>query len=301
MTRDTPTDPTLLALSTAIEVADERGLDTAGAELLRAASSTMVLLPRADAVARVEPPESVQIARRQVCAAAFLQDRGVPALRLLGPEPQPHLRPGGAVTLWRRLEILPRTPTPEELGHVARDLHAATRDDLPADMPWLDPFSMLRDQLARPAARALVELAEGFEAQIDALEERWQALVLNDPRGSAFVHGDYHIDNLVITPEGPVLLDLELSGRGPVSWDLAAQWVAVSRYGAPIEGYERFCDAYGWDLRTWSGSEALCQIYALLMVSWALSLRDTSPRMDAEAAIRLGGFLGLDDRPWTLL
>ena len=39
----------------------------------------------------------------------------------------------------------------------------------------------------------------------------------------------------------------------------------------------------------------------LALVAWAVGHRDVSPAMAEQAALRLAGFLGHDDEPWTLI
>jgi len=73
------------------------------------------------------------------------------------------------------------------------------------------------------------------------------------------------------------------------------------RYRASPASYRSFCDAYGADLMTWDGAEALCRTFELLLLSWVIASWDISPQMEAEAALRLASFRGETDQPWTLL
>jgi len=289
------------ALELAIEAAREIGVDPADATVLRVAAAVTVDLPRAGVVARVEPPSGLVSARRQAIVARILERRRVPAARLVAPDRQPLVAPDGAVTLWRRLRIVAGSPSPEAMGRLACHLHTACADDLPANTPDLDPFQPVADWLERPNDLPPLPRADELWERLDRLRQRWGESVVDDPLGTTLVHGDFHVDNVVLTEQGAVMLDLEMAGRGPASWDLLAQEIAVRRYGEPSADYRRFCDAYGADLPTWEGGALLREAYELHLVSWAVGHRDLSPAMAEQATIRLAGFLGDSDEPWTLI
>jgi hypothetical protein len=294
VTRDTAKP----ALDAAIRAARECGVDPTDAAVLRVASAVTIELPRAAAIARVETPLGRSAAHRQVIAARILEERQVPAARLLAPERQPVELEGGVVTLWRRLEVLPGSPDPEAVGRITRQMHSACAADLPAETPDLDPFEPLSGWLERlgepPRAREL-------EESLEELRRLWPQAAKEDPLGATLVHGDLNADNVVLTDQGPVLVDLEMAGRGPASWDLLGPWLAVRRYGADDEVYRRFCAGYGAELPATPAVALLQRTYELHLVCWAVGHRDLSPVMAEQAELRLATFLGESDRPWTLL
>jgi aminoglycoside phosphotransferase (APT) family kinase protein len=289
------------ALELAVAAASQACLSTEGATVLRRRTSVYVVLPTANAVARVEPADAVARAERQVAAARLLEECAVPAARLIVPDEQPMVYVDGAVTLWRRLTILTGEPSPVTLGHLARHLHEATRGSLSTEIPALDPISTTLDGLGQAASGGRFGGIEDLWEEFYKLAAAWDRISAEDPLGTALVHGDYHVNNVVLTPDGPTLIDLEDSGGGAVSWDLASQMVAVRRFGASPARYSSFCDAYGADLMTWDGAETLCRTFELLLLSWAIASWDISPQMEAEAALRLANFRGETDQPWTLL
>ena len=65
--------------------------------------------------------------------------------------------------------------------------------------------------------------------------------------------------------------------------------------------YHRFCVGYGAELPDWQGTALLRQAYELHLVSWAVGHRDLSPEMAEQASVRLAGFLGDSNEPWTLI
>ncbi len=289
------------SLELAVAAARRACLSTEGATVLRRRTSVYVVLPAADAVARVEPADAVAVAERQVAAARLLEACAVPAARLIVPDPQPMVYARGSVTLWRRLTILPGEPSPETLGHLARHLHEATRGSMSTEITALDPISITLDGLGRAASGGRFGGIEDLWEEFYQLAAAWDRIADEDPLGTALVHGDYNVNNVVLTPDGPTLIDLEDSGSGPVSWDLVPQMVSARRFGASPASYRSFCDAYGADLMTWDGAETLCRTFELLLLSWAIANWDISPQMKAEAALRLANFRGETDQPWTLL
>ena len=289
------------ALELAVAAASRAGLNAEGATVLRRRTSVIIELPAADAVARVEPAGAVAVAELQVVAARLLEACAVPAARLIVPDLQPVVYAAGSVTLWHRLTILAGEPSPATLGHLARHLHEATRGSLSTEIPELDPISTTRDLLGRAANGGRFGGIEDLWEEFYQLAAAWDRIADEDPLGTALVHGDYSVGNVLLTPDGPTLVDLEDSGGGAVSWDLVPQMVAVRRFGASPASYRSFCDAYGADLMTWEGADTLCRTFELAILSWAIANCDTSPQMEAEAALRLASFRGETDQPWTLL
>ena len=289
------------ALELAAAAAREAGLEPAGAIVLRVAAAVTVELPRAAAVARVEAPRDLSAAEHQVAAARLCERRRVPAARLVAARLQPLVFADGIVTLWRRLRILDGTPGPEEMGRLARRLHRRCAADLPPDTPELDPFQPIAGWLDRPCGTPEPPGTDWLRERVERLRGQWPGAIAEDPLGTTLVHGDFHADNVVLTADGPVMLDLEMAGRGPASWDLVGQQVAVLRYGRPVEEFHRFCAAYGSELPDWPGVALLRESYELHLTGWAVGHRDLSPAMAEQAAVRVASLRGETDRSWTLL
>lgn len=112
------------------------------------------------------------------------------------------------------------------------------------------------------------------------------------------MHGDLHAANTAGSAEGPVLVDIELCGAGPRSYDLAPGAVAVRRYGAPADELETLVGGYGDDPRRWTGFEAFCRMYELWVTAWALSQPDAEAV--AKGVVRAAGLGDRDRRLWQL-
>ena len=122
--------------------------------------------------------------------------------------------------MWEAVVILERRPDPAVLGRLARRLHEATAGILPAEIPDIDPLSLARGWLPMLGSEPMGEEVGKLWDELKWLERLWDETIAGDPLGTVLLHGDFHQDNVVVTPEGPTLLDLEEAGRGPASWDL---------------------------------------------------------------------------------
>lgn len=277
--------------------------DLVGAGVLRGGRSVLVGLPAVPAVARVDADAAR--ARRQVVVAERLEEAGVPAVRLLRGGGRPRWPAADRVTAWRWEHATGEGVAPGDLGRLARRLHERTRarPGAPGE-PRLDPLAAVADQLAGlpgdPDARRLSEVH-------DRLEPRWHETAAADPLGWAgVVHGDLHAGNAVATAGGPVLVDLELAGVGPCSYDVVPQLVARSRYGGPAADLEAFLAGYGADPRPWPGLAVLVETYELWVTAWAVAHRGRSARHRREAERRMHRWRGTprsagSSGPWELL
>ncbi len=90
-----------------------------------------------------------------------------------------------------------------DLATLQAQVHAIAAPDLPA----------YRDSLARSIAQA-PDLP-------DELRARVMALVPALPDGQALCHGDFHPDNVLITPDGPVIIDWMTAKAGDPWADVA--------------------------------------------------------------------------------
>lgn len=279
--------------------AEAAGLDPAGAGVWRAGSAVLVGLPAASVLGRVDDPARSGAAARQVAAARLLRRRGVPVVHLVGPDEQPVPTDAGPVTMWVWEASTGGPADAAVLGALARRLHDATRGE--QGLRPYRPLDAVAEELgrARAAPGAIRADLDLLAAVATELADRWPDPV-DDPLGTAVVHGDLHTGNVVVTGRGPVLADLELAGVGPVSADVAPQVVAVRRYGAPAADLERFLAAYGADPTDWPGFEVLVEGYELWVTAWAVANRATSSSVEREAGRRLERWRTGSSAPWSL-
>jgi hypothetical protein len=150
-----------------------------------------------------------------------------------------------AATCWGRIEPATSALDWEMVGAAVRAVHGLAAGDLPpgyplpspAGFPWWD-FDGLIDEVGElldPAARS------GLEDAIDR-NRGWDAF---DPAGIVICHGDVHPGNLLMTPDGPVLLDWDLMCRAPAGWDHAMLLTLAERWGGDPAVYPAFAAGYG--------------------------------------------------------
>jgi hypothetical protein len=275
-------------------------------QLLRYVANAVYLIPEVPVVARVGyGPGVVDRARRAIEVARWLAWRGFPATAPVEPPtglPQPvRFTVRGhtlAVTFWR---YYPQTPTepldPTHLAAVARRLHALP-DVPPVPLPDFTPLAAVRRALADPtAADALTRSDHAWLSQrVSQACAQYQRL---DSRlGFGLLHGDLYLGNLLHDDPGVVLADWDTVCVGPREIDLAPTYTAV-RFGLAPTAVDRFAEAYGHDLRAWSGYPTLRAIRELSTLDTLIRAAPTRPASADELRHRVGTLrCGDTTTPW---
>jgi hypothetical protein len=117
-----------------------------------------------------------------------------------------------------------RSPVAADLPAVTAAVRALHRTDPPRDLPVLTAGAVCAAarRAARAAALVCPELRDRLRAVVHLLEQAkpW-------PPADAVVHGDLSRDQVLVRPDGSVvLLDLDRAARGPAGWD-GATWAAA--------------------------------------------------------------------------
>ncbi|MFJ1702428.1 phosphotransferase enzyme family protein [Kitasatospora sp. NPDC088346] len=221
-------------------------------------------------------PATAERAGRELTTAQWLAGQGVPVVRPYLPEPVE--QDGHPVTFWHRLPPAVRAARPADLAPLLRALHRLApppfplrpRDLLAPVDRWLDAA----DGRIDPAdARFLRERKERFAAAAAGLTPHL-------PPGT--VHGDALPRNVHVGPDGPVLLDLENVAQDLREHDLVVLALSHDRYGVPTEDYLAFTEAYGWDVRDWSGFAVLRGARETASAAWVAQQAATAPAALAE-------------------
>ena len=118
--------------------------------------------------------------------------------------------------VWKALlsEGIVDLPTAAAIGDTLGRIHAATADrpEIAARFPTDDIFFAIRlEPYLVATGRAHADLAPRFDALVEATRSTKRVLV----------HGDFSPKNMLIGPEGPVILDAECAWYGDPAFDLA--------------------------------------------------------------------------------
>ncbi|MEW9533595.1 phosphotransferase enzyme family protein [Microbispora sp. NPDC049125] len=258
-------------------------LDPAGAELLRLGENAIYRLASEGVIARIaRGHDRLPVMEKELCVAAWLQASGVPAIEPHDDISQPVVVSGYPVTFWKELTPTEPSPTAADLADLLRRFHAA--GDAPCELQEFDPLYQVEPRLdAAEAVRD--EDREFLRTRCRELVKRYAELEFVLPYGP--IHGDAHIGNLLRTEEHVVLLDFEVVALGPREWDLIPTSVSGQRLGLPKERYRAFCDAYGFDVRTWPGYTVLRDVRELTMTTWLMQNVGEDPRIAEEFELRV--------------
>ncbi|MFD0201440.1 MULTISPECIES: phosphotransferase family protein [Saccharothrix] len=257
--------------------AHELGLDTDGLRLLHQHATAVYLLPATDAVARVHTGDPAA-AVRSVTIANWLTDQGFPATTPL-PGSRPITYDRLTVSFWTHYQQTdpPPQPDPAELGRLLRELHRLPPP--PVILPVYRPLASLhavintsvcltpddRAWLTDTAATLLAGYAE-----------------LDFPLGHGHLHGDAYPGNLLLDARTGQwrLGDWDETAAGPRELDLANTYQGI-RMGRTTAELDRFAQAYGYDLRDWTGLPTLRSLRDLHTLGSFIRRAD---RGDSEAA-----------------
>ncbi|MFJ8098455.1 phosphotransferase family protein [Streptomyces griseofuscus] len=286
MTRAASSDRAVLE-----KACEAAGFDPAGAEPIRLAENAIWRLP-GGAVARIAQPGQVAAAGREVHVARWLERNGVPAVRALDVV-QPVLAAGHPVTFWQEL-------SPHENGSIAdvvgllKQLHALPKPDH-LNLGVLDPFVRVAERID-----ASITLHDDDRQWLRGLLYDLKARWANRPAGlpECVVHGDAWVGNVVVTSDGPLLIDFERVSLGPPEWDLVSTAVKLTTTGSVSRAeYAEFCAAYGMDVTEWDGYELLSGARQLRMTTYAAQHAATHEKWRAEAQYRVDCLRGRAGQP----
>ncbi|MFI5876460.1 aminoglycoside phosphotransferase family protein [Streptomyces sp. NPDC051445] len=276
------------------------GLDDRGAELIRLGENALFRLASVPVVVRVaRGKEWLPKAQREVAVSRWLTGERFPATRAVEDLEQPLLIEGHPVTFWHLIVEGDGKATYGELGGILRDLHAMT---VPAglDLPAYEPFdkSVLRLERAQIPAddKAFLRKRER------ELRDKFAELRFESPKGP--VHGDAHVQNLMVNEQGQVILiDFEFFAFDHPEWDLMVTAVEHHSLGWQTgEQYADFVRAYGRDLYDWHGYDTLRGLQEFGMTTWLMQNVQEDEETAAEYRRRMDGLRNDDAprdwRPW---
>ncbi|MGW6392998.1 phosphotransferase enzyme family protein [Streptomyces sp. NPDC055103] len=258
------------------EILAAAGLPVAEARLLAFGENAVFAV--GDLVVKVgRDAELFERAGREVALAGWLADAGVPAPR--AAEEKPRLVDGHPVTFWHRLPDPVRPAEPRDLAPLLRAVHA---------LPEPAGFTLPRRELLGGVERWLRLAGEAIDpADAAFLRERRDAFA---PAAAALtphlapgpIHGDALPRNVLVGPDGPVLMDLETFSSDLREHDLVVLALSRDRYGLDPAAHDAFTEAYGWDVREWEGCAVLRGARETASCAWVAQHAPTNPKALAE-------------------
>lgn len=271
------------------------GLHADASELLRLGENAIYRLRKQPVVVRVaRNVDHMAAAAKEVAVAEWLRKHDVPAARTW-PVAQPLDIDGHPVTFWHYIDG--QRGGPDEvraLGELLRRLHA---------LPPPDAFALAReavlDRVQPRIERAPISPVD--RAFLLALLDELSAAVagLQYPLDPCVIHGDAHVQNLMVTGDGVVLIDFERVAFGQPEWDLGvtatehvtAKWWTDEQYAA-------FVESYGFDVMSWDGFDTVRRVHEIKMTTWLMQNVQESSEIAAEFERRMRTIRDGEDRAW---
>ena len=237
-------------------------------------------------------PEVVRVGRATAPAAAahdvaaVLADHGVPVATPVADHTMDV--DGFAVTGWELIRSSARSIDWASVGAAVARIHRIDPSAIPAayplpsptSFPWWD-FDTLIDSVSdRIDAEALAGLDRTIRAG-----RNWRDDV---GRGAVVCHGDVHPGNVLMTGDGPVLIDFDLLCHAAPAWDHAMLTTYATRWGGAADAYPAFARGYG---RSLADDELTAVLGALRNVAATLmrvraGITDEAARAESERRLR---------------
>jgi Ser/Thr protein kinase RdoA (MazF antagonist) len=200
-------------------------------------------------------------------------------------------------TVWERLERVDRPIAWDHVGRAVARLHHMSAADLPPEYPlpsptsfsWWDFDRMLAgvdaglDDASRRALHDVVARHSWWREQID--------------HATVVCHGDVHPGNVVMTVDGPVLVDWDLLCLANPAWDHAPMMTLESHWGGTPGEYEAFAGGYGRSMRDEPLARAVAELRLAAATLMRVAAGHDDPAAATEAARRLRYWRGDADWP----
>jgi aminoglycoside phosphotransferase (APT) family kinase protein len=273
------------------------GLDANEARLLRLGSNAVYRLTD-PVVARISRPGAdVDLVRRTVAVARWLESVDYPAVRVVDVD-QPILADGYSATFWKAIsddgDQYASTP---EIAEILARLHTLEAPEQ-LHLPQLQPFANA-EQRINASTWLKDDDREFLTTTLARLREEYATLEFVLPPGA--IHGDAGVGNVLRANDGkPVLIDLDGFAIGPREWDLALTAVYYDSFGWHTrEEYEDFARVYGFDVMRWPGYPVMRATREFLMVTWLIQKAAEDDGAAAEAPRRIADLRsGVHRKDW---
>lgn len=273
------------------------GMSAAGAQLVRLGENAIFRLADVPVIVRIgRNMGHWDDAMKEVAVSRWLATAELRAARTCSVD-QPLEVDGHPVTFWRFVEG--RRGNPDDvgdLGRILRRLHHLPRPDH-FDLPPEDVLGRVRPRIER----AQISRADRAFLLKRLSELRTAVEQLAFPLPRSVIHGDAHVQNLLVDDGAVTLIDFERFAYGQPEWDLSmtATEYLTAKWWTPTQ-YEQFAQAYGFDITSWDGFEVLRQVHEIKMTTWLMQNVAESKDIKEEYDRRMQTIAtGRNDLPWT--
>lgn len=200
-----------------------------------------------------------------------------------------------SVTAWPYLESSGEPTDWAAVGRMVRRVHQLDVTVLPADLPVPSPLSFPWwdfDAMLEAVGPSLDAAAR--DGIVEALDRHagWR-----DFDDVVVCHGDVHPGNVIMTGDGPVLIDWDLLCAAPFGWDHAPMMTWTERWGGEPGLYEAFADGYGVSARGDRSAEAFAELRLVAATLMRVKAGLVNPAAMPEAQRRLAHWRGDSDAP----
>ncbi|MFD8934640.1 phosphotransferase family protein [Streptomyces sp. NPDC059578] len=266
------------------------GLSARDPVYLRGQTSAVLRIAHAPVVVKIArlgtDPSEVQ---RTIDFVRWLMGLGFPTVPLYRPDMQPLILDGHAITLWTYLPQ-PERPVPAEaMAKPLKLLHGLSQP--PVAMDHIDMCAGIRDSLDRTTV--LPEHTVRFlRESVDRLEGDLVNVGFELDEG--VLQGDPQHANALHNGASTVLCDWDNAAVGQPEWDLTTVEIRCRRSGYSSSHYQRFVEAYGWDVTRWSGHPVLRDLRELRVITTYARKARNQPEKISEALSRIDGFRRAD-------
>lgn len=209
-------------IEAAVSVLDHHGVVPDRCEILQDGHTLVVRLTET-LVARVVtdidgPRQGLDWFERETAIAAYLTRHHAPVIPLHPDLPDTaHQHEGYAMNFWQFVTATDAVPEPREIGSTLYQCHEILRH-FPESLPSL---AILHETLE--ILNTSFEKSYFGVATVELLKRHLQQSIdVLAPLPAQPLHGDAHMGNLMMTPQGILWTDWEDAFSGPVEWDLAS-------------------------------------------------------------------------------
>jgi Ser/Thr protein kinase RdoA (MazF antagonist) len=209
---------------------------------------------------------------------------------------------GLSVTCWHRIEATDEPIDWHAVGTIVRIVHGLDPGVIPPSVPLPVPSVLPWWDFGALLERTAPALDDAARAAIEAAIERhrgWERF-----GGQSVCHGDVHPGNVMMTGDGPVLIDWDLLCWAPPGWDHGPMLTWAQRWSSPSVSspgeYEAFADGYGRSLADDPAALAFAELRLVAATLMRVAAGMTDPAAMPEAQRRLQYWRGEPDAPlWT--